>query len=450
MGGEKLEIPIVLDGREKKLSLPSDHKNKNWFDLVVAFCAEHSLSSDNQAWLYERVNDLARQWALGLPDDAALLRRAELCIDIEPSRTIGLRRTTIAKACVPAANEIIINFAPLPAGTYTMYLCLQLARNGVASGDCGGSMTSDLEEKEAALPGFREVDMNPRLVVTPAAGCSKLPPLIEHPNHGAVLGPTVALKVAAAPMATFMAVEAAVVLRALSLESDLEAEAEATLCLALDGYQLGCHPWPPAADPYLRDLASGVHALEAWWQTPGSGSGWTGGGGGGRTGEREGESSVCRATASFEIAAAGPCAERVLVRGVRSALPAPGANGSRNDAAVAAEAARVKLVFVTGASQRYVDGRILQNLVGSIHFWEPHARIEVRRKLCRVCFFCCRADYMHVNWAYDVFATSCPSELAPYAPPPPLPCPHTLRISDVHTNMPRFGTSVSTRRRGRT
>jgi hypothetical protein len=34
------------------------------------------------------------------------------------------------------------------------------------------------------------------------------------------------------------------------------------------------------------------------------------------------------------------------------------------------------LAIVTAASQLYFDERRLHNLVGSIHFWEPHATID--------------------------------------------------------------------------
>jgi hypothetical protein len=35
------------------------------------------------------------------------------------------------------------------------------------------------------------------------------------------------------------------------------------------------------------------------------------------------------------------------------------------------------LVLVTGASERYFEQRILHNLVGSVHFWEPQATVQV-------------------------------------------------------------------------
>jgi len=38
------------------------------------------------------------------------------------------------------------------------------------------------------------------------------------------------------------------------------------------------------------------------------------------------------------------------------------------------------VALVTAASQRYYDERILHNLVGSIHKWEPSAVLEVRRR----------------------------------------------------------------------
>jgi hypothetical protein len=142
-------------------------------------------------------------------------------------------------------------------------------------------------------------------------------------------------------------------------------------------------------------LSPGRHTLEAWRHETYAGSNEVPGDvttsdkSSGANSSRSGE---CRTVNSFEVAATGsPAATRLRAEGV--VLPGYDEDGNDNEVvdedgeayadadddadALAVRDGRLALFFVTGASQRYVDAHILQNLIGSLHFWEPRAAIEV-------------------------------------------------------------------------
>lgn len=172
------------------------------------------------------------------------------------------------------------------------------------------------------FPGFSEVELPLTTLTISPSECVKRP-RIRQPLHGGLLGPLVELNI--------------------ELESDVDANNNTSLlCLSLDGERMGCHKWPPIDKPYLRHLLPGRHGLEVWLNDTAA-------------------ISRCKTVSVFEVTMEEPAASRTAALNIVSSSSSHLSN----------------LVFVTGASQRYYDEGILQNLIGSIHQWEAEATIEV-------------------------------------------------------------------------
>ena len=423
----ELALPIVLDGRTVDLVLPhagwprcapsggsggggGGGGGGGWGEATARFCAAVGLSEPNCKWLTTLVGELDAQLAarggarLGEPDDE-VLARARCCLTAAlvppdggasraPAPSPQRPARTVCAAF--AAGEVRLRLPRLEAGTHALRLSVRQAAltaggggggglghgGGHSEGDGGGNGGHGDEDTGdgagdgvgGALPGHREVSMASSLVVH-AAACARrgAAPRVDHPRHGALLGPSQVLVLAlSAPDG-----------RSLSDADGGGGEhpggGPSSVCLSLDGAAAGCVDWPLGPDgAVLEGLGAGRHRLEAWWAPPpigvnGSSSGGDGGGGGNG---RSGPHARCVATCEFEVDPS--LAGRARAGGVVDpSSEATTAVPSLAAAAAAGAAGSAALLFVTGASERYVADGILQNLVGSVHFWEPAARVEV-------------------------------------------------------------------------
>ena len=328
MANAHLALPIVLDGKETHLLLDPSSEADAQASTVRSFCAANILADDNCAWLRERAGDMCVQHNKGLlgAADSDLLAEARLCLRVGVSSRV---------ICALAdQGQARIELPPLFAGRHSVEL-ITAVKEGQFSAI----------EISSWLPGYAEPQVPPWIEVRSDVCVDASPPVILHPRSGALLGPVVELHV----------------------DSSIEFEArfrESSVCLSLDGTLLGCHGWPFESPAFLRDLTSGSHIVKGWWGTEAD--------------------EQCSTSASFEVAI--ECRRKRADGVVRAAetleVGVDGALGSRNrsDATAAFEndeEGRLRLLFVTGASQRYMDGRILQNLVGSIHHWEPQADLDI-------------------------------------------------------------------------
>jgi hypothetical protein len=392
-----------------------------WQRSVSSFCNVHRLSDDNQAWLLDRVSDLSLQFDRGLlgASDDEVFQDVSFCLSAQPindgtapndQRNGGHFKCGNVQALT---GEIVIALPSLMPGICSLELtdasaytsAEEITKKAVPKTYDGNSLRAALR-----LPGAQEVELPPTLTVQPP-GCGKGTihgetsgevVTIVHPRHGALLGSTVELKLISDGGGDGENLGKA---GKISLD-ELSNTIDYTVCLALDGAMMGCHPLSHLAhDAYLRDLSPGRHAVEAWRQCttvegsdesaknigatfePSTGIGT----------EAKSRSCECRSMSSFEVADFdSPASSSLRVEGIVS--PSSGADdfdNSNHDFEISLEAGmadetihndanngvvrngRMPMVFVTGASQRYIDSLILQNLIGSLHWWEPEAPIEV-------------------------------------------------------------------------
>ena len=430
-----LAVPVGIDGDDTHLKLPlqphdlGDSSNSIleedssrdetardnidrkvlWQRSVLSFCNVYRLSDDNQAWLLDRVSDLSLQLDRGLlgAPDAEAFHGISICLSVQPSNGDSSsaapgeqrRRNHVKCGEVQAlTGEIEILVPRLAPGTYKLELTdatayanteEEYSRIAVPKSNDGINLRAAQE-----LPGAKEVELPPTLIVQPP-GCgngrfqgetSREIVSIVHPRHGALLGSTVELQL---------------------ISDNASSATEFSVCLSLDATIMGCHPRSQfALDAYLRELSPGRHAIEAWRQCAIMESNDEAVGDDGasliaRSNASSTESNSrgceCRSMSSFEVAEfESPASSRLRVKGIVPPLFSSNDDESSNDdndinykadnadEAVSDETEigaerdeQMSLVFVTGASQRYFDSLILQNLIGSLHWWEPEAPIEV-------------------------------------------------------------------------
>eukprot|EP00613_Pedinella_sp_CCMP2098_P037790 CAMPEP_0171804026 /NCGR_PEP_ID=MMETSP0991-20121206/73834_1 /TAXON_ID=483369 /ORGANISM="non described non described, Strain CCMP2098" /LENGTH=756 /DNA_ID=CAMNT_0012416257 /DNA_START=344 /DNA_END=2609 /DNA_ORIENTATION=- len=376
-GCASVAFEIVLDGISVRLELPCGEAAVGlegpvdlWRERVSSFCDLKGLSGDNCGWLWARVRDLRRQLhsqLLGASDDFST---ATACLTLWWEEDAEAKRERVA--CAPAAADLSITVPGLLPGSHA--LAFSLHRNSFGGG--GGEEA----EGAAALPGLREVEVLPRLVVNNAAAadsgastrCSFPPPKISHPRHGALVGPTAALQITG---------------KQKGGDDDVDDEEDdanpsllpSVLCLSLNGAELGCHAWPPLDAPFLRGLTPGRHALQAWW-----------GLGDGLGAQGVNQRACAKSKVEFEVTDKGPAAKREVAWAIGEEEEGRAgeverffffffffSSSSSSSSASLLQPLAAGLLLVTGASERYFQQRILHNLVGSVHVWEPFAVLEV-------------------------------------------------------------------------
>ena len=342
---------VVVDGVASPLRLRhsgwTDAQAVDWTASTEALCEEMHLSRKNCDWLARQTHNLEYQLALGQLDlhDSALLAGIDVCLEASriASWTSDTSGVSTASACVIGADTTRIVLPRLLPGIYALNLTIQ--------------------PRAFNLPGEALISILPSFKVQ-AAHClqDQAVPIIEHPRHGALLGETVALEI-----------------RHHTLAMRESNDDKPSVCLALDGYQVGCLDWLAARKyPQLTGLLPGRHRLEAWWSYHGSS-----------------RSSLphCLGSSDFEVDASlvRPRAGGAVVPTVMGDPSSECSSGSECktsgvDLSAASEANKTAtsydrwtfpLLFVTGASQYYVEKNILANLIGSVHYWEPMATIEI-------------------------------------------------------------------------